>query len=226
MEKKITVINMCSYYFELVKNLTAIEKQVQKQSGFLSLFKKIDFVERIRIFEELKDKTDEAYDIFKIKLSNKKGKEEALLLKLEECFDLLINMLDTQIKININLNQKVVDKTHYNFQEYNNNVSFYNMLHKSLENELPKLQSLFSSLIKKKEKDLSIEEIIELAEKGDSDAQYDLGVCYIKGENVIKDDNKAMHWLMKSAEQGNVNAIKVVEKVLTDFNSFLEKNKQ
>lgn len=228
MEKSITVINMCTYYFELVKNLTAIEQQIQKQSGFLSLFKKINFMERVKMFEDLKDKTDEAYDNLRTKLLNKKANKEALLLKLEECFDILINMLDTQININIKLNQKAIDKINYNYQEYNQNISFYNMLHKSLENELPKLHSLYSSLVnKEKDRDLSIniKEVIELAKKGDSDAQYDLGVCYMKGENVKQDDEKAMHWLMKSAEQGNLNAIKTVEKVLADFESFLNKNK-
>ena len=41
-----------------------------------------------------------------------------------------------------------------------------------------------------------------LAEKGDADAQYALGVMYTKGKGVIQDFKEAVKWFTLSAEQG------------------------
>jgi len=45
-----------------------------------------------------------------------------------------------------------------------------------------------------------------LAEQGDADAQYNLGVMYRRGEGVIQDDREAVKWYRLAAEQGLVEA--------------------
>ena len=42
----------------------------------------------------------------------------------------------------------------------------------------------------------------ENAEKGDSKAQYNLGVCYFKGDGVKQDFAKSAEWFKKSSDQG------------------------
>ena len=44
------------------------------------------------------------------------------------------------------------------------------------------------------------------AEKGDVEAQFNLGGCYAKGIGVIKDELKAVEWFEKAADQGNAEA--------------------
>src|SRR6185436_12213603 len=44
------------------------------------------------------------------------------------------------------------------------------------------------------------------AGKGDADAQFNLGLCYRKGEGVSKDDRKAAKWFVKAAEQNHAEA--------------------
>jgi TPR repeat protein len=46
----------------------------------------------------------------------------------------------------------------------------------------------------------------ELAEKGDADSQYMLGVAYDKGYGVSKDDTEAFKWFRLAAEQGHANS--------------------
>jgi hypothetical protein len=48
--------------------------------------------------------------------------------------------------------------------------------------------------------------IREAAGKGDSRAQYLLGVLYDNGQGVQQDDAQAVIWLRKAAEQGNTDA--------------------
>jgi hypothetical protein len=45
-----------------------------------------------------------------------------------------------------------------------------------------------------------------LAEHGDADAQWQLGVRYHNGEEVPRDDTRAMQWFLRAAEQGHVTA--------------------
>ena len=45
-----------------------------------------------------------------------------------------------------------------------------------------------------------------LAEQGDADAQYNLGVMYRRGEGVIQDDSEAVKWYRLAVEQGLVEA--------------------
>jgi len=44
------------------------------------------------------------------------------------------------------------------------------------------------------------------AELGQSDAQFNLGVCYRRGEGVEKDDASAVQWFRRAAEQGEALA--------------------
>ena len=50
--------------------------------------------------------------------------------------------------------------------------------------------------------DLAVECFRELAEQGDSYAQWWLGLCYYDGNGVNQDYSKAVEWYRKSAEQG------------------------
>ena len=45
-----------------------------------------------------------------------------------------------------------------------------------------------------------------LAEHGDANAQYDLGVMYRTGEGVLQDDTEAVRWYRLAAEQGDAGA--------------------
>ena len=46
----------------------------------------------------------------------------------------------------------------------------------------------------------------EIAEKGNSDVQYNLGLIYSNGEGVDKDLKEAIYWFKKSASLNNVLA--------------------
>jgi TPR repeat protein len=47
------------------------------------------------------------------------------------------------------------------------------------------------------------EEIKARAEKGDAQAQCDLGSCYYSGEGVARDAGEGVKWFRKAAEQGH-----------------------
>jgi hypothetical protein len=51
-----------------------------------------------------------------------------------------------------------------------------------------------------------LEKILYLAEQGDADAQYELGIYYSDGKGVLKDTVKALKLIKKAAVQGNSNA--------------------
>ena len=46
----------------------------------------------------------------------------------------------------------------------------------------------------------------QAAEQGDVEAQYNLGLCYFKGDYGKQDTKEAVKWLRKAAEQGYENA--------------------
>ena len=52
----------------------------------------------------------------------------------------------------------------------------------------------------------TIESLTKAAEQGNVHAQYDLGLCYIKGTGVEQDWEKAIYWTKKAADQGLVEA--------------------
>ncbi len=51
-----------------------------------------------------------------------------------------------------------------------------------------------------------VRELRPLAEQGDAEAQYNLGVMYTNGQGVPQDDAEALQWYRKAAEQGNAGA--------------------
>ncbi|MDE7372805.1 MAG: sel1 repeat family protein, partial [Clostridia bacterium] len=51
-----------------------------------------------------------------------------------------------------------------------------------------------------------LSQIIDLAEKGDADAQYALGNCYMHGDGVEENWSIAFDWYLRSAKQGNAEA--------------------
>jgi len=48
--------------------------------------------------------------------------------------------------------------------------------------------------------------LLPLAEQGDADAQFNLGLMYQKGQGVPQDNKEAVKWLRLSAEQRNERA--------------------
>jgi len=48
------------------------------------------------------------------------------------------------------------------------------------------------------------------AERGDAEAQFNLGVCYKNGWGVTKDLAEAVRWFRKAARQGDQNAQKIL----------------
>ncbi|NHX34116.1 sel1 repeat family protein, partial [Escherichia coli] len=52
----------------------------------------------------------------------------------------------------------------------------------------------------------SIEQITQLAQKGDPKAQFQLGERYFKGLGVSQDSKAAAEWFIKAGNQGNSDA--------------------
>ena len=52
----------------------------------------------------------------------------------------------------------------------------------------------------------SVADLQTLAERGDSDAQWQMAVRYHNGEGVPQDDTQAMKWFERAAEQGHLDA--------------------
>ena len=52
----------------------------------------------------------------------------------------------------------------------------------------------------------SLADLRKLADQGNADAQWQMGVRYHNGEGVPQDDAQAMQWFLRAAEQGNVAA--------------------
>lgn len=50
----------------------------------------------------------------------------------------------------------------------------------------------------------------DAAEQGDADAQFNLGVCYDKGQGVPRDDAEALKWICRAAEQGHADAFNLL----------------
>lgn len=53
---------------------------------------------------------------------------------------------------------------------------------------------------------LTIRDLRPLAEKGDAESQFQLGVLYVQGRGVAQDYNEAAHWTALAAEQGHAHA--------------------
>jgi TonB family protein len=53
---------------------------------------------------------------------------------------------------------------------------------------------------------LAMHVLLPLAEKGNGDAEYYVGVMYANGQGVLKNDATALNWLLQSAGTANVKA--------------------
>ena len=49
--------------------------------------------------------------------------------------------------------------------------------------------------------------LIRLAEQGDVDSQFELGVIYAHGKDVKQDYEQAVFWFQKAAENGHIGAM-------------------
>jgi len=68
---------------------------------------------------------------------------------------------------------------------------------------------------KKQQYKKALELFLQLANKNELDAQFNLGVMYFKGEGVLKNYKEAAKWYRKAAEQG-CKLIKSKNKELRD----------
>lgn len=55
-------------------------------------------------------------------------------------------------------------------------------------------------------KEISLSDMKKYAAEGNSNAQYNLGVMYSNGRGVRQDDQQAVNWYTKAAEQGDAFA--------------------
>ena len=51
------------------------------------------------------------------------------------------------------------------------------------------------------------------ADRWHSSAQYNLGVCYLKGDGIEKDKEEAVKWFRKAAENGHKKAKAALKKL-------------
>ena len=57
------------------------------------------------------------------------------------------------------------------------------------------------------------EEHLENAKTGDAEAQYELGVMYLKGQGVDQDRDQALLWLKRASDGGNQQATSKLSRV-------------
>lgn len=55
--------------------------------------------------------------------------------------------------------------------------------------------------------------LLDAAERGFLDEQYELAMCYFEGNGLEKDYAKAVEWFRKAAEQGNKDAKEHLEEM-------------
>ncbi len=68
--------------------------------------------------------------------------------------------------------------------------------------------SLMIPLIASAQENASLEEMRQAAEKGNAEAQMEVGILYEFGYNMPKNTVNALTWYIRAAEQGNALAIK------------------
>jgi len=62
---------------------------------------------------------------------------------------------------------------------------------------------LFFGVACAKQEDIQTQELRKKAEKGDADAEVGLGLEYLEGHGVPRDESEAMNWFRKAADQGS-----------------------
>lgn len=151
MNEKEQAIKHCAYFFEvLVKQFIELEKHIHKQCRFLSLFRKINFVDITNKFIILKEKAIEIKHSLST-IENKKDDEElySFICILEECVIIYIDMIETQIKINTGLSLKANGET-YNWNDYRESLKYFDTIRDKLELKLKQLQVNYAQLINSK----------------------------------------------------------------------------
>jgi hypothetical protein len=109
---------------------------------------RINYLERANAFKELKERAIEAKNSIPLGDKLKESHEGYLLaVKLTECLAIYINMVETQENINLYLNQKA-NGENYNWNEYTKSIQFFDLQRNALEGELPKLNSIYSVVLK------------------------------------------------------------------------------
>lgn len=73
---------------------------------------------------------------------------------------------------------------------------------------------------------LTVKELLPLAQAGNADAQFFLGLTYQAGKGVTKDDQKALYWFQKSAEQSNADAQRNLAVILSVYGENLPQDIQ
>jgi len=154
------IINIATYFFDvLIRKFLDLENTIHKQSGLLSIFRKINYADRANAFNGLSERAIEINEaLSKIELSKEQYDLYNLATKLSECIAIYINMVKSQIEINTYLNQKANGEK-YAWDEYSRSQKFFDMLRGSLEVELPKLQSLYRLVLECKNKHETQKEI-------------------------------------------------------------------
>lgn len=59
---------------------------------------------------------------------------------------------------------------------------------------------------KQKEREQKANNLLEKAQSGDAEAQYQLAILYSKGEGVVKDWKQTVYWFRKAAEQEHLSS--------------------
>lgn len=70
------------------------------------------------------------------------------------------------------------------------------------------------------------EEHLENANAGDTDAQYELGIMYLKGQGVAPDRDQALLWLQKAADAGNQQASGKLDRIRKEQEKFDQLSKK
>ena len=149
MSAKEEIIEVCAYFFEvLVKKFLEIETTIRKQSGLLSVFKKINYLDRANTFNGLLERAMEAKNGMTIDDGMKEDYEIfSFAAKLTECLAIYISMIESQVNLNIHLNQKANGEK-YSWNEYTKCLKLFEMERNALENELPKLHAIYAVILK------------------------------------------------------------------------------
>ena len=58
---------------------------------------------------------------------------------------------------------------------------------------------------------MDIETLQVMAEHGNGEVKYKLGLCYYRGKGVQENPKKAVYWLTKVAEKGNVEVERMLK---------------
>lgn len=170
MDFREDITQTCAYFYEvLVKKYLELEDVIHKQSGLRSIFKKINYMDRANAFDSLRERAVEAKKNFP-SLDDKNSDYQAysLSVKLTECLSIYINMVESLIQINTVLHRKANNDIKLNLNEHLKNNKYFEMLRGNLESELPKLQSLYSFILKDKKYNADTKNEVDEKELADS----------------------------------------------------------